>query len=110
MKINPKINKQVNNAVSECKKVIVVSIVELMKSIGVESGQDLSLENTLILFENNKGVTKTILCDKIAYQDINRCDPFLIGSKGETAFSSSFCSVDNLLSIYDAVRKIVRAK
>ena len=33
MKINPKINKRVNDSVAECRKVIVNATIELMKEI-----------------------------------------------------------------------------
>lgn len=109
MKINPKINKRVNESVAECRKVLVDAIIELLKSIGAERGEEVSLGKMLFMFQSKGNTTETIICDMIAYED--RCsNPYLIVSQGDSCHSSSFLSIDSLLLIFDAVKAVVRSE
>ncbi len=109
MKINPKINKRVNESEAEFRKVLVDAIIELLKSIGAERRQDVSLGKMLFMFQNKGNTTETIICDMIAYED--RCsNPFLIISQGDSCHSSYLLSIDSLLVIFDAVKAVVRSE
>lgn len=109
MKINPKINKRVNESVAECRKVLVNATIELLKSIGAERGGDVSLGEMLFMFQSKGNTTETIICDMIAYED--RCsNPYLIVSQGDSCHSSCFLSIDSLLVIFDAVKAVVRSE
>lgn len=109
MKINSKINKRVNESVAECRKVITEATIELLKSIGVENGQDASLLKTLFLFQSKGNTTETVICNMIAYED-RSCNPYIIVRHGDEYHSSFFMSIDSLLAIYDAVKAVVRSE
>lgn len=109
MKINPKINKRVNESVAECRKVLVDAIIELLKSIGAERGEEVSLGKMLFMFQSKDNTTETIICDMIAYED--RCsNPYLIVSQDDSCHSSPFLSIDSLLLIFDTVKAVVRSE
>ena len=109
MKINPKINKRVNESVAECRKVLTDAIIELLKSIGVENRQDVSLGKMLFMYQSKGNTTETIICDMIAYED-RCCNPYLIVSQGDSCHSSDFLAIDRLLVIFDAVKAVVRSE
>lgn len=109
MKINPKINKRVNESVAECRKVLTDAIIELLKSIGVENRQDVSLGKMLFMYQSKGNTTETIICDMIAYED-RCCNPYLIVSQDDSCHSSYFLSIDSLLVIFDAVKAVVRSE
>ena len=110
MKINPKINKRVNDSVEECHKVITEATVELLKSIGAECGEDVSLRNTLFLFQNkDNNTTKTIVFNMVAYED-RGSKPYLIVRHGDSYHASYFMSINNLLTIFYAVKAVVRSE
>ena len=110
MKINPKINKRVNDSVAECRKVIIEATIELLKSIGAECGEDVSLGKMLFLYQNRGNTTKTAVCNMISYED--GCgNPYYLVAKGDGPHNISFLmSFDNLLVIYDAVKAVVRSE
>jgi hypothetical protein len=109
MKINPRINKRVNESVTECRRVITNAIIELLKSIDVENGQETYLGKTLFLFQSKGNTTETIICNMIAYED-RSCNPYLIVRHGDTNHSSLFMAIDSLLVIFDAVKAVVRSE
>lgn len=109
MKINSKINKRVNESVAECRKVLTDAIIELLKSIGAENGQDVSFGKMLFMYQSKGNTTETIICNMIAYED--RCsNPYLIVRQGDSYHSSYFMSIDSLLVIFDAVKAVVRSE
>ena len=108
MKIKTKTNKRVNNAVAECRKAITESTIELLKQLGAEVGQDVVFHHTLILhnFKNETG--ETILADRIAYMDSRNGSQFYVTQFNDEYWGSScFLSIDNMLRIYDEVKRLV---
>lgn len=111
MKINPKINKRVNESVAECRRVLTDAIIELLKSIGAENGQDVSLGKMLFMYQSKGNTTETIICDMIAYEDIySNPYPYIVVRHDDEYHSSSFLSIDSLLVIFDAVKAVVRSE
>lgn len=110
MKINPKINKRVNDSVAECRKVLINTTIELLKKIA-EPGQDVLFDRTLIIHQTNKDFSETFIADRIAYS-IGRSDSefYIISMEDEDEFCKSdiMLSLSNLQVIYEEVRKIIR--
>ena len=110
MKINPKINKRVNESVADCRKVITDATIELLKMIA-EPAQDVVFDSVLIMHQRyNSRATETILANEIAYMDGRGGDGFYIIRMGERCRSSLFLSLDSLLLIYNEVKKVVQAE
>ena len=109
MKINSKINKRVNESVAECHKVLTDAIIELLKSIGAENGQDVSLGKMLFMYQSKGNTTETIICNMIAYEE-RGSNPFLIVRQGDSYYGSYFMSIDSLLVVFDAVKAVVRSE
>lgn len=107
MKINPKINKQVNNSVAECRKTIVKATIELLKKIQKEPGQEILFRRVLLLHNFKGERTETRPADRIVFSDT---ESFFITSLGDDYPASSFfLTIDNLLLIYKEVKEIVSA-
>lgn len=107
MKINPKINKRVNESVAECRKVIVNATIELMKKIA-EPGQEVFFDKILIMHHFKGGNSETWLADRISYGNGRGGNDFFITNLGDDYPASSFfLSLDHLQTIYNEVRKIV---
>lgn len=110
MKINSKINKRVNESVAECRRVITEATIELLKKIA-EPAQDVAFDNILIMHQRyNSKTTETFLASRIAYMDGRGGDGFYIFRIGERCGSSLFLSLDNLMLIYNEVKKVVKAE
>ena len=109
MKINSKINKRVNESVAECRKVIVEATINLLKSIGAESGQDVTFSKTLFLFQHKENTTETIIADRIAWCD-GRGDKsfYMLEMNGNMHTSDMMLSLSSLMIIYKEVKKIVK--
>lgn len=111
MKINPKINKRVNDSVADCRKVITEATIDLLKKLGVEVGQDVVFRHTLILHNFKNETSETILADRIAYMDSRNGSQFYVTQFNDEYWGSScFLSIDNMLRIYDEVRRLVRSE
>ena len=96
-------------AVANCREVLVKQTIELLKAIGAEPGQDVLLGQILFLYQRKGNTTETVVCDRIGYMDGRGGSPFYIVSmNGEMCRSSVFLTIDSLLAIYEAVRKVVR--
>lgn len=110
MKIKPSIGKNVNVAVSNCREVVVNETINLLKTIGAEEGQDVLLKEMLFLYQRKGNTTETVVCDRIAYGSDKCASRFYFVSmdNNEMARSSMFLTIDSLLAIYEAVRKVVR--
>ena len=93
-----------------CRNVLVQETVNLLKLLGAEPGQDVLLKEMLFLYQRKGNVTETVVCDRIAYNDERGGKPFYtVCIDGDRMFKlSSFLSIDSLLAIYEAVRKVVR--
>ena len=108
MKINSKINKRVNESVADCRRVLTEATIELLKQIGAESGQDVMFGKVLIMHHFKGGNSETALADRIAYME-GHGDNYIITTLGnDHPASSFFMSLDNLQTIYNEVRNIVR--
>ena len=109
MKINAKINKKVNESVAECRKVIVDATIELLKSIGAESGQDVVFSKTLFLYQHKENTIETILADRIAWCD-GRGDQsfYMIEMDGKMYTSNGMLSLSSLMVVYKEVKNVVR--
>ena len=111
MKINSKINKRVNESVAECRKAITESTIELLKKLGAEVGQDVVFRHTLILHNFKNETSETILADRIAYMDSRNGSQFYVTQFNDEYWGSSyFLSIDNMLRIYNEVKRLVRSE
>ena len=109
MKINPKINKRVNESMADCRKVLTEATIELLKSLKAEDSQDVLLGRILILYQSNGDVSTTVLADKIAYLSGRGDSPFYLVYIGDACTGSSLTlSISNMQIIYDEVRRLVR--
>ena len=109
MKINPKINKRVNESMAECRKVLTEATIELLKTLKAKDSQGVVFGRVLILFQSNGNVSTTILADRIAYLDGRGDNPFYIVFMGDTGTASSLTlSISNMQIIYNEVRRVVR--
>ena len=110
MKIKSSIGKNVSVAVSNCREVVVQETINLLKQLGAEEGQDVLLKDILFLYQRKGNTTETVVCDRIAYGSRRGGQPFYIVSMDDNKMcqSSIFLSIDSLLTIYEAVRKVVR--
>ena len=109
MKINAKINKKVNDSVADCRRVIVDATIDLLKSIGAESGENVSFSKTLFLYQHKDNSTETILADRIAWCD-GRGDQsfYMIEMDGKMYTSDIMLSLSSLMIVYKEVKKVVR--
>jgi len=108
MKINPKINKRVNESVADCRKVLTNATIDLLKMIA-EQGQDVVFGKILIMHHFKGGNSETWLADRIAYASGKNGNDFFITALGDDyPASSAFISLDNMQIIYDEVRRIIR--
>lgn len=113
MKIKSSIGKNVSTAVQNCREVLVTETINLLKTMGVEPGQDVLLNRMLILFQTKPdGTSETIVCDRIAYAGREGSTPYYIVSMGKDEYapyrSDLFLSLTNLQVIYEEVRRVVR--
>lgn len=109
MKIKPSIGKNVSVAVSNCREVVVQETINLLKQIGAERGDEVTLGQILFLFQRKGNTTETVVCDRIVYGEGRDGQRFYIVSMdGEMCRSDLFLSIDSLLAVYEAVRKVVR--
>ena len=111
MKINPKITKRVNDSVCECRKVLVSSIIELLKSISKTDGYDVIVFNDVLFLYQSKGnTTETILVDRIEFNYLHQPTFFfvLMDDVPKMCKSSNELSLTNLMIIFEEVRKLVR--
>ena len=107
MKIYHKTNKQVEIVTEMCRAKIVSSIIELLKAIGVQSGQDYRLGKTLFLFKHQGNTTQTILVNQIGWAE-GKPDYFIASMSGKNPTSDWFLSLSNLETIYVEVEHIAR--
>ena len=83
--------------------------INLLKTMGVEEGQEVILKQILFLYQRKGNTTETVVCDRIDYSSGRGGQQFYIVSMdGEMCHSDVFLSIDSLQTIYEAVRKVVR--
>lgn len=112
MKIKSSINKNVTEAVDNCRKIIVNETINLLKQMGVKAGQDVFFGRTLFLYQTKDNVSNITLVNNIAYGDRQGCDGYYIVSMiDDERFCKSdiMLSISNLQIIYEEVKKVVRA-
>lgn len=111
MKINPRINKQVSNAIGECYKVLANAIAEMLKQIGAESDQKVSLNKTVFMFQSFNNTTNTIIANHVVYCDRRSEVPYIFLYMGDDCVASdATLTLSSLEIIYNEVRRIVRSK
>lgn len=109
MRIKASIGKNVSVAVGNCREVVVQQTIELLKTMGAPDGQDVLLGTLLFLFQRKGNTTETVVCDRIAYSSGRDGTAYYIVSMlGDMCRSDLFLSLDSLLAVYEAVRKVVR--
>lgn len=111
MNVNRKITKKVDESVLECRKNIVNATIELLKSIGAESGEDVLFRKTLFIFQHKENTTETIVCDRIMFgHDKAATQYYFVSMDGDKWCRGSYqLSLDSLNIIYKEVLKVVRA-
>ena len=106
MRINPRINKQVSKSVAECRKSVINATIDLLKKLGAKDGQEVTFRKVLFLHKFKNGTSETRPADRVSYSD-----NVLITSLGDDyPASSHYLSIDNLLLIYEEVKKVVRTE
>ena len=111
MKINPRINKQVNESVAECRKSIVNATIALLKQLKAKPGDDVVFKHVLFLHKFKYGTSETRTADRICFSQREGCDSYYLTFFGDDyPASSHFLSIDNLLLIFEEVKKLVRAE
>ena len=111
MKINAKINKQVNESVANCRKVFEESTIEMLKMLGAKPTEEVKFFRTMILFQQDGKKSATLLADRIYYCEREGCTPFyMISMEKDHYTTSSFLSLSNLFLIYKEVRALVNTK
>lgn len=97
-------------AVSNCREVLVQETINLLKQICAEKGQDVMLGQMLFLYQRKGNTTETMVCDRIMYAEGRNGTRFYMVCVGENEMTQSdmSLSIDSLLAIYEAVRKVVR--
>ena len=108
MKVKASIRKNVKEATENCHRVLVKEIINLMKTIGANDGQDVSFGETVYLYEYCNNTVNVILCDMIAYAENAKGEPFLVIYKeGDATKSDWFLSLTSLEVIYRKLYKLV---
>ena len=111
MKIKSSVNKNVSTALQNCREVLVTETIGLLKTMGVEPGQDVFFGRTLFLFQTKDNLSETVLVNSISYADGRNGTPYYMVAFGD---GERFCksdimlSVSNLQAIYEEVRRVVR--
>ena len=109
MKINSKINKQVNEAVFKCRISIIEATIQLLKQIGTGHEQDVMLDHPLVLFQREKnGTMRTLILESVSYCETDSYFPYLVLSFDGIYHTSYHMSLTSLQTIYEEVRKVVR--
>jgi hypothetical protein len=112
MKIKPSVNKNVTEAVKNCREVLVNETIGLLKQMRAEPGQDVTLGKALFLYQHKGNTTETVVCDRIAYAGREGSESYYIVSMGEDMYvpprSDMFLTIDSLRTIYEEVRRVVR--
>ena len=113
MKIKPSVNKNVTEAVKNCREVLVTETINLLKQMGAEQGDDVLLKRMLILFQTKPdGTSETVVCNRIAYAGREGSTPYYIVSMGRDEDvpyrSDIMLSLTNLQAVYEEVRRVVR--
>ena len=111
MLINPRIRKQVNESVAECRKCIVNATIELLKQLGAESDSEVVFRHVLFLHQFKYRTSETRPADRICFSERKNCDSYYLTYFGDDyPASSHFLTIDNLLLIYEEVKRLVRAE
>lgn len=112
MKIKPSVNKNVTEAVKNCREVLVNETIGLLKQMRTEPGEDVLLGKALFLYQHRGNTTETVVCDRIAYAGREGSESYYIVSMVDDAHvpyqSDMFLTIDSLRTIYEEVRRVVR--
>jgi hypothetical protein len=109
MKVNPKITKQVNDSVAECREMIKNAIVILLKQIGAGNSDVVVFNRVLFLFQAKNNVSETILADRIMWgTGVDKVDYLITSLDDKFATTDCQLSLSNLQAIYDEVLNLVR--
>lgn len=114
MKVKTSITKCVKEATALCRETVTEAIIGLMEQIGTQPGQTVKFDELLVLttIRNRKGgfgiETETIYADGMAYQKSSNGNQFFgLEYEDKGVVTSTFLSNDQLLQVYNTVRKIV---
>lgn len=112
MKIKPSVNKNVTEAVKNCRDVLVNETIGLLKQMRAEPGQDVLFKKALFLYQHKDNTTETVVCDRISYCEGRSGNGYYLVSMGEGVYvpykSDMFLTIDSLRTIYEEVRRVVR--
>ena len=114
MKVKTSITRHVKGVTEIYRKTLIDAIIALLEQIGTQPGQTVKFNNLLILTatRNRKGgfgiETETIYADGIGYDKSSKGGQFFgLEYEGKGVVTSTFLSIDQLLQVYNTVRKIV---
>lgn len=114
MKVKTSITKCVKEVTELYRKTLVDAIIALLEQIGTQPGQTVKFDELLVLtaIRNRKGgfgiETETIYADGMAYQKSSNGNQFFgLEYEDKVVVTSTFLSIDQLLQVYNTVRKIV---
>ena len=93
MKVKTSITKCVKEATALCRETVTEAIIGLLEQIGTQPGQTVKFDELLVLTttRNRKG--------GFGIEGLEILDP--------AVYPSTFLSIDQLLQVYNTVRKIV---
>ena len=113
MKIKKEITQKVDDGIVALRKDILSATITLMKMMGFEQGEDMTLPKILILHDtDSKGLSKTILANRIGFCESDNKSPFYVLMMGEDNFTAADLnlSISNMLVVYDTILKMARKK
>lgn len=93
-----------------CREVLVQETINLLKQMPVDVGDEVSLGGMLILSQRNGNLTNTVVCDHIANYTYREDEPFyeVMTDGYKTWTPCNSLTIDSLMAVYEAVRKVVR--
>ena len=111
MKIKPSVNKNVTEAVKNCREVLVNETIGLLKQMRAEPGQDVLLGKALFLYQHKGNTTETVVCDRISYCENRSGNGYYLvwhEDMDVPTMSDMFLTLDSLRIVYEEVRRVVR--
>ena len=122
MRIKKSITKGVEDARENLRRELIEATIALMKQIGADRGSVVKFSGTVILTQTvimgddtevkSNIKTRTMLADEIAYNDAERekenTPYYVLRYNGHWCASSPYLDLAELLTVYEAMRQVVR--
>lgn len=122
MRIRKSITKFVEDAKGNLRKELVEATIALMKQTGADRGSDVKFSGTVMLTQTrimgddaevrSNIKTRTMMADEISYNDAERekgnTPYYILRYNGHWCASSPYLDIAELLTVYEAMRQVVR--